>query len=351
MKKVYFLGIILLLLFIGIIGCSDDEEVESGNDLATKEVEKEPIETPEPSEPANMYPLTGIRTDEEVNNRIVSVMINNHPNARPQSGLSQADIVFEILSEGNTTRFLALFHSESPDVVGPVRSAREYYFDTAENYGALYIYHGAAGFIEDMLRRSDAVDNLNAAYYDNDGHLFKRESFRVAPHNSYLQFGAVEEVATSRGYQMERAYDPLPFLSEDESNDITGEEVSEVSFNYGSDNVRYVYDNTEEAYFRYNGQEQTKELNTETPIQLDNVFIIETAHRVIDDQGRRDVDLTSGGNAYLLQKGKVQKIQWESRDGRIIPVRGGEAVGFVPGKTWINVIPTSPGLSEVTESE
>src|SRR5690625_7813177 len=78
-------------------------------------------------------------------------MINNHPAARPQSGLSQADIVFEMLAEGNMTRFLAFFQSEQPEVVGPVRSAREYYFDLAEGYDALYVYHGAAKFINAMI--------------------------------------------------------------------------------------------------------------------------------------------------------------------------------------------------------
>lgn len=348
MKK-QALYIFVVLLGIGLMACSTDDTIDTVEDANTKDIQTEPIETIDP-EPAYVYPLTGIETDEEVNNRIISVMVNNHPSARPQSGLSQADIVFEILAEGHVTRLLALFHSESPDVVGPVRSAREYYFDTANHYGALYVYHGAANFIEDKLR-SGAVDNLNGAYYDNDGHLFKRESFRVAPHNSYLQFNAVEEVALEEGYEMEMDYESLPFLSDEQSDELIGEFVSEVTFNYGSDLIRYVYDEQLEAYLRYNGEEQTVELNSETPITLDNVFIIETAHQVIDDQGRRDIDLTSGGNAYLLQKGKLQRIQWESHDGRIVPVREGESVGFVPGKTWVNVIPTSPGLSGVTEHE
>lgn len=332
-----------------MLGCSNDEAVDQGKDVEKKDVQREPIE-PREIEPSFVYPFTGIGTEEEVTNRIVSVMINNHPSARPQTGLSQADIVFEILAEGQVTRLLALFHSEVPDVVGPVRSARPYYFETANDYGALYVYHGAAGFIEDMLR-AGAADHLSGAYYDNDGHLFKRESFRLAPHNSYLQFGAVEEVAIGKGYVMEASYESLPFLTEAELTEIQGEVATEVSFNYGQTSVRYLYDSESASYLRYNGQEQTKELNDGTPIQLDNVLIMETPHQVVDDQGRRDIDMKSGGNAYLLQQGQVQKIKWENRDGRIIAVRDGEPVGFVPGKTWINVIPTSPGLSSVAEIE
>src|SRR5699024_5807754 len=105
------------------------------------------------NEHSHTYPLTGIHADDEVKERIVAVMVNNHKLARPQSGLSKADIVFEILAEGDITRFLALFQSDKPDVVGPVRSARDYYFKLAKQYDALYVYHGAANFVNDMINR------------------------------------------------------------------------------------------------------------------------------------------------------------------------------------------------------
>src|SRR5699024_9177080 len=123
-------------------------------------------------------------------NRAIAVMINNHPQARPHAGLSKADIVFEILAEGDITRHLALFQSEQADVIGSVRSAREYYFELANGYDALYVYHGAANFVNDMIK-SRKIEHLNGALYDNDGKLFKRESFRKAPHNSFLLFDGV----------------------------------------------------------------------------------------------------------------------------------------------------------------
>lgn len=340
-KKIITVFTLLLLL---LMACSNPDTEQSGQNLTKKDIELDEVDA------GHSYPLTGEAASAPVSNRMVGVMINNHPAARPQSGLSQADLVFEILAEGQTTRFLALFHSQTPEVVGPVRSARPYYFQLANSYNALYIYHGAANFIEDMLK-AGAADHLNGAYYDDDGHLFKRESFRVAPHNSYLQFNSVAEVAAAQGYDIEASYEPLHFLAEDELDDIEGETVSEVELFYGQESVRYVYDVSSETYFRYNDQQQTVELSDQTPIQLNNVFIIETEHQIVDDAGRREVDLTSGGNAYLLQKGMIQKIQWENSDGRIVPVRNGEQVGLIPGQTWINVIPTDPGLSSVTEIE
>ncbi len=342
MKK-FSITIILLLIFI--IGCSKDKDDAEDNELNNDG--KKEIEQQEPTF-TGVFPLTGIETNEDTDRRTVGVMVNNHPDARPQSGLLQADIVFEILAEGGITRFLALFQSEQPEVVGPVRSAREYYFELATGYDALYVFHGAANFVYDMI--SDrGIENLNGATYDNDGHLFKRESFRKAPHNSYLLYDAVYDVAESKGYDIISGVEPLKFLAEDEA--IDGEIANQIIVKYPGRNdgnvVEYSYDQTTGKYTRFESQSQTVELNSEEPIQIDNLFIVETYHEVIDNEGRRRVDLQDGGQAYLFQQGKIQKLEWKNENGRIIPVKDGEPVGLVPGKTWINVVPSNPGLEQL----
>lgn len=347
MKKLMLMSILFIALFI--VGCNQDEQTFEGQANSHEQIERtvsphETIET-EPSYPYH-YPLTGIGSEEESNQRIISVMLNNHPEARPQSGLSKADLVIEILSEGQTTRLLTMFHSQMPEIAGPVRSAREYYFELADDYNALYVYHGAAGFIEEMLRQG-AADHLNGAYYDNDGRLFRRESFRNAPHNSYVLFDAINDVATSSGYTMEASYEPLSFLTNEEAESLTGDPATEVTLRYGNESVRYVYDESDQRYARYNNQSQTVELNDSTPIKLDNVFILETFHEVIDSAGRRNIDFQSGGQALLIQRGVSQQVEWENREGRLIPVRDGNPVELIPGQTWINVVPTSTGINQV----
>ena len=198
--------------------------------------------------------------------------------------------------------------------MGPVRSAREYYFRLADGYDAIYVYHGAAKFVDEMIRQS-GIDFLNGAHYDNDKVLFLRESFRVAPHNSYLLIQEAYNRAESKGYETSANHSPLTFLEEDET--VFGEVATYAKISYYANEpiVEYKYDETTETYLRYNDGTQTVDLETETPIQLNNVFIIETAHKVIDNEGRRAVDLESGGFGYLLQQGKVQYVEWENRDG------------------------------------
>ncbi|TMN22784.1 DUF3048 domain-containing protein [Lentibacillus cibarius] len=346
MKKLFFFLMLAMLLLVA--ACSD-KEGKTAEDNETKANETDEKEQAKASpKKAHTFPLTGVKTENPAEDRIVGVMVNNHRKARPQTGLSKADIVFEILAEGQITRFLALFQSEKPDVVGPVRSAREYYFELASGYGALYVYHGAANFVNDMIK-SRQIEHLDGALYDDDGHLFERGSLRRAPHNSYLQFGAVYDVAQNKGYNITHSYEPLSFASREEAAAIKGDAANQVKIVYSNrlmNIVKYKYDKNSETYARYSDGEQTVERHTNEPITIDNIFIVETPHQVIDNAGRRAIDITSGGNAYLIQKGKIRKVQWENRDGRIIPVKDGEPVNFVAGKTWINIIPSNPGLSQ-----
>lgn len=345
MRKLAVLLTIVLVIFI--VGCSKEEKKEV-QEKSNDGVTNESTETTDPT----IYPFTGIETDEDVTNRAVAVMVSNQVQARPQSGLTKADIVFEMLTEGNITRFMAIYQSTEPDVVGPVRSAREYFFTLADNYDAIYVYQGAADFINEMIT-SQEIEHLQGATYDNDGHLFIREAFRKTPHNSYLQFGAVYDVAAEEGYETSFTYEPLSFL--DENSEIDGEDANYVKIDYygGKPIVEFEYDETTQKYTRYNDQEKSVELESEIPIQVDNVFIVETEHEVIDKELRRAIDIDSGGTAYLLQRGKVQHIEWENRDGRITPVKDGQVVPFVPGQTWINFVQSVPesGVKEQVQIE
>nr|WP_286168695.1 DUF3048 domain-containing protein [Roseburia sp. 1XD42-34] len=322
-------------------GCKD--EVNNNQDKHSELENKNEA----PKDQDSTYAFTGLPADGRTNNRMVAVMVNNHAKARPQAGLSQADIVFELLAEGDITRFLALYQSELPPVIGPVRSAREYYFDLAHAYNAIYVYHGAADFIDQTIQ-DKGIDHLNGSLYDNDGILFKRESFRKPPHNSYLQIDALYDEAEEKGYDVTATYEALPFA--EAGSEVTGPLAPVVKVGYSnnpSEVVQYTFRQDSGRYTRSNGQQQTIEMETEDPIEVSNVLIMEAHHEVIDESGRRAIDLDSGGKAYLLQKGVLQEVKWERQAGRIIPVKNGKEIPFIPGKTWINVIPKQPGLQEI----
>ena len=94
--------------------------------------------------PINGMLYTSREAKEWEKRRPMAVMINNHVDARPQKGLSSADLIYEAVAEGGISRFLAIFHSRLPETVGPVRSARVYYIDWAKEYDAWYAHWGHA---------------------------------------------------------------------------------------------------------------------------------------------------------------------------------------------------------------
>lgn len=342
-RSIAMFAVIALLL----TGCNKpkDEPVKEHKEKEIENVQKEKVDFP------NHFPLTGIGTKQDTDSRAVAVMVNNHPEARPQSGLDKADIVYEILAEGNVTRFLAIFQSERPEKIGPVRSAREYYVKLAKAYGSLYIAHGYSPEAKEMLD-SGYIDNLNGMQYD--GTLFKRSSDRVPPHNSYISFEKILQGAEQKGYSMKGSPEPLTFLTKDEQTKLTGLPGTKVSVSYLNNQVftaTYEYDATLGKYKRYSNGKQTVTLETNEPVLLDNVFIVETAHQTIDQAGLRKINFTSGGKAYLLQKGLLREVEWVNQDGRIVPAINGSVVGLVPGKTWINIIPSNPGLAHDVKVE
>ncbi|KON85618.1 lipoprotein YerB [Sporosarcina globispora] len=333
-----------------VSGCSKEKAEEPAKQDTEKAEETTKGVSSEKGLPFQ-YPLTGFGSETEVDGRAVAVMINNHPKARPQSGLNQADVVYELLAEGDVTRFLAIFQSEQPELIGPVRSSRDYYIELAKGYDGLYVAHGYSPEAKELLDQG-YIDNLNGMQYD--GTLFKRESFRQPPHNSYISYENVLKGAKERNYSMEDKPESLEFLSKEEVKAIQGEDADSAMVSYLDNelfNVIYEYDEALGKYKRYSNGELTADFKSGKPVLLDNIFIAEADHKVVDSSGRRDINLTSGGNGYLLQKGKVTEVQWENINGRILPVMNGKQAGLVPGKTWINIIPSSPGLEQTVSFE
>lgn len=346
-KKIGFLLMSALLL----AACSTKNEVKPAEAVEEPEIVEE-IPGVEEVLPF-MMPFTGERVAEEVTMRPVLATINNHPDARPQSGLADADVVYEMLAEGDVTRFLALYQSELPESIGPVRSARSYFIDLAKGLDAFYLAHGYSPEAKSMLERR-VVENINGMQYD--GIYFKRSKERRAPHNSYISGENVEagaeKVGASLVYEKKVAYS----FYDAQENVKMGEQTNEFEVKYSNNasfTSRYVYNAETNQYTRYTAGVETVDYSSDESVQLANVLFFEMPHKIIDGVGRRDIDSTQGGNAYLFQAGMMREVQWKNEDGFLVAIEeDGIETKLVPGKTWIHFVPTSPGLAQsVTYSQ
>lgn len=339
--------ILLVFMLLFLSACKDKEEVVVSADTPEpeeqqgEEIKEEDTEKPLPFK----APFTGVGSEAEVNNRPVLVTINNHPNARPQSGISDADLVYELLAEGSVTRLLAVFQSELPEEIGPVRSSRDYFIDIAKGLDAFYVAHGYSPEAKEMLQNG-VVDHINGMQYD--GILFWRSKDRVAPHNSYI---SGENILT--GMEKVKA-DPVmtqlpPYTFYDSVENVTIETIANtIDVRYGSNESfhhTYTYDPSTFTYSRQSGGVTTKDHKTGEEVAVSNILFFEAPHRTIDSVGRQEIEL-NGGKAYIFQAGAMKEIEWTNLDGVLTPIEEGQPAKLVPGRTWIHIIPTKPGLSQ-----
>lgn len=334
-----------------LLAACNKEQPKAEEELPQQEAEQEEVEQ-EVVMPYTM-PFTGEPLLEEVVQRPILATINNHPAARPQSGLGAADVVYEMLAEGDVTRLLALYQSTLPEQVGPIRSARSYFIDITKGLDAFYIAHGYSPEAKMMLQ-NNVVSNINGMHYD--GTYFLRSRDRVAPHNSYISKenirAGAEKVGASMNYSKKVCY---TYYRNDETVK-TGINAREATIRYSQNNTfnsTYMYDESSNRYKRISGNIVTTDALTNEEIQLANVLFFEMPHRIIDQVGRRDIDISGGGQALLLQNGIAREIKWKNVDGLLVALEDdGTEVKLVQGSTWVHLVPTAPGLaSAVTYSE
>jgi hypothetical protein len=301
--------------------------------------------SPTASSASFMAPLTGLAANKEVTNRPFAVMINNLAPARPQSGLTQADTVWELLAEGGITRLVAIFQSkEFTDPIGPVRSIRPYFIEVGESYGGVLVHAGASNDAFAILRgqHKEDLDEIT-----NAGAYFWRDKSRKAPHNLYTNLEKLRAGAAHRKYADTAVAPTISFSS---APDLTGAAAAaevHIKFMMSDYKVSYTYDSVKGTYARFiNGKPHTDKNNGEQ-LTASNLVVIATKHNIYDAKGRLEVDLKSGGEAVLFQQGKAVACQWEHKDGDIVRLmKDGKELPFLPGVTYYHVVPNTPSLAD-----
>lgn len=339
--KGLLVSIMAMLVLAGCAQPEEEPEPEPEPELPiVAQIEEEPEPEPEIVYPYT-YPLTGVGTEEELLDRPILILIENHKNARPQSGLINADIVYEILAEGEITRFAAVFHSEQPETIGPVRSLRPYYAQVGEGWDAMIVHAGYSPAALDYVKQK-RLDHFDEIY--GHGAYYWRSTERRAPHNLYTSIELIRKGQTDRKLRTEwNAPAEIPFAAKDVVIS-DGEAADKVTVEYLLGyKVEYEYDAENAVYLRNMAGAPHKDKETDEQISASNILIIETSHRVLDNVGRRDVNVYGPGKGWIVQQGKAREIDWERVDGIIRPYIDGEEVPLLPGKTWVQVI--SPGLN------
>jgi hypothetical protein len=268
-----------------------------------------------------------------------TIMIDNNVGARPPLGLSQANLVYEAIAEGSITRFLAIYDSALEiDKIGPVRSARPYYVDWAEEFEGIYAHVGGSEAGLAQLHSAN-VYNLDQFYQDQ---YFWRDYRRIAPHNVFTSTKLLNQAIENNSWDQTAEFDS--WLYKDEQSLEEQENTAEIiKFDFGSPahQVRWEYNEEDNAYQRFQANVKHQDLDG-TQIMAKNIAVMYTKSIPIDDYGRRSTTTIGSGPAAVFLDGQVIKGAWKrpDRESRTrFYTDQGEEVTFNPGITWIEVVP------------
>lgn len=291
------------------------------------------------------YPLTGLGSEAETVTRPFMVMVENAPQARPQSGLQQADIVFEILAEGEITRFVSVFQSQPAETIGPVRSIRPYFVELGEMLDAVIVHAGWSQDAMDLLQ-SHKLNHLDQVYGDHA--FYWRAADRKAPHNLYTSTAKIAEGAEARKFRKEWKQKGLLFAGQGAApaapaSGLTPASRVQIPYIHGYV-VSYTYDTSKEYYLRSMDGQPHNDKETGAPLHTRNLLVLEAKHAVLDKEGRRSVDVTGPGKGTLMQGGQAQSVTWQQKDGMLRVYAGGSEVPLLPGNTWVQVVPEGTAL-------
>jgi hypothetical protein len=285
--------------------------------------------------------LDGVLVAPELANaQPIAIVVENHTAARPQSGLDKARVVYEALAEGGITRFLGIFDTTEPiDEIGPVRSARPYFNDLAEEYGAVYGHVG--GSPQALAEVQSGTRNLTDFNQFYNGQYFWRSTDRGAPHNVYTS----TELLTFALRDMERTdasgdFAPWTFAKAEEKEGDRGADGQEISINYStfSYKTRYVYDRAANAYARYHSDD-AHVMKDGARIAPKNV-VVQYVQTSVIAEGRLSMITSGEGMALVFSNGNVTEGTWKKENGRTrFYDAADEEVELAPGQTWVEVVP------------
>ncbi|MNJ43145.1 putative lipoprotein YerB precursor [compost metagenome] len=344
-SKLMLLLLLVFSLFI-IPACGQGKAAMPGNGNEIQDTPEPIFEELVAEEPAFAYkaPLTGLPSEEPITRRPLAVMINNAPAARPQSGLGQADIVYEVLAEGGVTRLIAIYQSgDETTRIGPVRSIRPYMIDLGESYHGVLVHAGASNDAYAILQRQHKEDLDEIT---NAGAYFWRDKSRKAPHNLYTNIEKLLEGTAKRNFAIEDEEVPTyPFRDEEDPGEGVPVQKVEVKFQLDNYRVSYEYDSAAKLYKRSINDSPHNDLDTGSQLTATNVVIMGADHKVLDDVGRLSVNLEMGGEAVIFQRGQMIRGQWIRKSGDVIRfVKDNVEIPFYPGITYVNVVPNQPGF-------
>lgn len=334
-----FLCIIMGILLVFALGACNKDDINEPTviDEVIDETEEE-IEIVELIIEGIPSPLSGLyAAEEKVDRRVVAVMFDNHPSARWQAGLKDAEIIYEFQVEAPYTRYLGLYLINDPESLGAIRSARPYFVTKALEFDAVYVRAGGSEQAKSdiiSLKIAD-IDSLSSS-----SKVFWRNNKKKMPHNLYTSMEVIRNTQEERGFRM--TGDTPIFKFNEKDMDIEGFHAKEIFIDYkGKNTTNYTYDEENKIYLRQKDGKDHIDESDQSQIYAKNIIIQEVNTKVIDSAGRLQIDLIGEGSGTYFTNGSGMDIKWVKNDRKGKTTyydESGQELSLNPGITWIQMI-------------
>lgn len=349
MKKI--IGMFLLLLLLFTVACSKKEaapieepQAEGQEEIKTEvqETAKEVLEKVEKVQEKKALHalLSGIETTEDQRqNAIIGVMLDNHPNARWQAGLREAEIVYEMRVEGYFTRYLALYQLNDPEAIGPVRSVRTPFVNRILEYdGILAHYGGSTQGMEDIY--SFDVSHIDGMAVEAPVFYRNYNVAKEAPHNAYTSLKELRAYAKKRDFTENTSFKGFSFYEKPTAPG--GEKVDKFTLYLMPGNrTAYTYLPEEGFYHRFKDGRLHVDENDKEPLEVTNILLQFADGYVVDAAGHVDVEDVGEGKGLLFTRGEMLEIIWKKEECRT-PTEfftpDGKPLKLNIGQTFIQVV-------------
>lgn len=278
----------------------------------------------------------------------LAIMVENTPDARPQSGLATASIVYEAIVEGGITRFMAVYGPALPERVGPVRSARLVFVDLSKEYppqSAYYAHVGGAADALAALRQDKLYDLDQSSIGDKAFQRFPKAGV-ATEHTMYSFPSKLYTVAKDKGFKGESTMRPWLFKTDAEAANRPETQVITIPFSGGSYDATYTYDKPSNTYKRSVQGKEFKDALTNAALSPKNLVVQYTTYstRKNDDKGRQDVNVSGSGNAKVMRDGLVIDAKWakDKASNRTIftDAATGKEIQLNTGQTFVHIVKT-----------
>ncbi|HVE80739.1 MAG TPA: DUF3048 domain-containing protein [Candidatus Dormibacteraeota bacterium] len=292
-------------------------------------------------------PLTGVEILPELADRpIYSVVIENHQNARPQSGLADAGVVYEALAEGGITRFQAFYLENRSKEMGPIRSLRTYFVDWALEFNAPVAHVGGNADALDIVAPLGMKDMNQFAH----GGSFYRTRDRLAPHNVYTTADLMDGLMKKLNYYEPSKFTPSP-RKKDEPAATADHPAISINYSYSGFQVQYQYEKESNSYLRSLAGAPHNDRNSGAQIKVKNVVVqyMPTSYGFTRiGESTVTMGTPGSGRALVFRDGTVVEGTWSKKTHKErtkLMDASGKEIKLNPGNTWYSIVPTDKTVS------